>query len=140
MIRLYLLSLNSSVHLDGKITSVVSEMEKLESKRVNFRETFDKQRVDVMSINRELSHIEAALKQKVGYNHMLNKPSLEYKGTNIAFISSVMSLNRMCFLVRACVPCIVQAMKKELGLVLILSNLPPFPFKKGQIVFCVLDL
>lgn len=53
-------------HLDGRITGIVSNMERLEARRVNFKETYEKQRVDVMSISRELQHTESSLKQKVG--------------------------------------------------------------------------
>ena len=59
-------ALNPTPHLDGRITHIVGEMEKLETKRVNFKETYEKQRVDVMSITRELHHMETSLKQKVG--------------------------------------------------------------------------
>ena len=40
-------------------------MERLEARRVNLKETYEKQRVDVMSISRELQHTESSLKQKV---------------------------------------------------------------------------
>ena len=59
-------TLNPAPHLDGRITHIVGEMEKLETRRVNFKETYEKQRVDVMSITRELHHMETSLKQKVG--------------------------------------------------------------------------
>ena len=60
------LSLTARPHLDGRITGIVSSMEQLEARRVNLKETFEKQRVDVMSISRELQHTESSLKQKVG--------------------------------------------------------------------------
>lgn len=59
-------SLDCCSHLDGRITGVVSGMERLEARRVNLKETYEKQRVDVMSISRELQHTESSLKQKVG--------------------------------------------------------------------------
>ena len=58
--------MTASPHLDGRITGIVSSMEQLESRRVNLKETYEKQRVDVMSISRELQHTESSLKQKVG--------------------------------------------------------------------------
>ena len=60
------LSLTAHPHLDGRITGIVSGMEQLEARRVNLKETYEKQRVDVMSVSRELQHTEVSLKQKVG--------------------------------------------------------------------------
>jgi structural maintenance of chromosome 3 (chondroitin sulfate proteoglycan 6) len=67
--------------LDGRITHIVSEMERLESRRVNFKETYEKQRVDVMSITRELSHMETSLKQKERSLEQLESEVQSLQGT-----------------------------------------------------------
>jgi predicted nucleic acid-binding Zn-ribbon protein len=56
-------------------------MERLESRRVNFKETYEKQRVDVMSITRELSHMETSLKQKERSLEQLESEVQSLQGT-----------------------------------------------------------
>ena len=63
----WLESLTSMVcaHLDGQITQTLGELQRVESKLAQLRETFDHQKLDIRSLQRKQQANNRALEPKV---------------------------------------------------------------------------
>ncbi len=65
MIHSVHVSLTFTAQLDGQITQVVGDIQKVESKLAQLRETFERQKVDIRSLQREQQANSRALDPKV---------------------------------------------------------------------------
>ena len=56
-------------HLDGQITEVMGEIQKVEGKLAQLKETMERQKVDIRSLERDKQAKSRAFEPKVGATH-----------------------------------------------------------------------